>query len=170
MTPDPRDGVARLENANGSDPWAILSDEPTDLQTFEEYTCAARTVRCGLRFDIEELFLDEKSAGFQLEDSRLRTIPALERLQLILATATIYLVSTGTAIVEMGRRRWVDPHWQRGLSYFQIGWRWVRLALDHGLKLLDFPWLADCPDPSPAISSEVQFLQRAPPVLALSCF
>ena len=38
--------------ANGqSDPWYVISDEPTDLDTFAEY---------GLRFDIEENFLDDK--------------------------------------------------------------------------------------------------------------
>ncbi len=34
--------------------WYIVSDEPTTLQTFREY---------GLRFDIEESFLDDKSNG-----------------------------------------------------------------------------------------------------------
>ncbi len=59
----------------------------------------------------------------------------LSRLCLILAVATFYLVSTGTAIVAMGRRRIVDTHWYRGLSYLQIGWRWVRHALAHGERL-----------------------------------
>ena len=49
---------------------------------------------------------------------------ALACLGLILATATLYLVSTGTAIVSLGLRQLVDTHWQRGLSYFQIGWRY----------------------------------------------
>lgn len=43
--------------------WYIVSDEPTTLQTFREY---------GLRFDIEESFLDDKSNGFELESSELR--------------------------------------------------------------------------------------------------
>jgi hypothetical protein len=34
------------------DPWFVVSDEPTDAETLGEY---------GLRFDIEEAFLDEKS-------------------------------------------------------------------------------------------------------------
>lgn len=38
------------------DPWYGVSDELTDLHTLDEY---------GLRFDIEETFLDEKSGGFQ---------------------------------------------------------------------------------------------------------
>ncbi len=50
-----------------------------------------------------------------------RIADALTRLGLILATATLYLVSTGTAIVSLGLRHLVDTHWQRGLSYFQIG-------------------------------------------------
>jgi hypothetical protein len=36
--------------------WIVLSDEPTDLDTFREYS---------LRFDIEESFLDDKSATVQ---------------------------------------------------------------------------------------------------------
>ena len=31
--------------------WAIISDDPTEMETFDEY---------GLRFDIEENFLDDK--------------------------------------------------------------------------------------------------------------
>lgn len=46
------------------DPWDVVSDEPTHLTTFDEY---------GLRFDIEETFLDEKSGGFQLHTSQLAT-------------------------------------------------------------------------------------------------
>lgn len=46
--------------------WYIVSDEPTTLQTFREY---------GLRFDIEESFLDDKSNGF--EARKLRTSRSL---------------------------------------------------------------------------------------------
>ena len=45
------------------EPWYVVSDEPTDLNTLDEY---------GLRFDIEETFLDEKSGGFQLQISELK--------------------------------------------------------------------------------------------------
>jgi hypothetical protein len=60
-------------------PWFVASDEPTDAKTLEEY---------GLRFDIEEAFLDEKSGGFQLQTSELSTPETLERLLLIVAIAT----------------------------------------------------------------------------------
>ena len=86
------------------------------LKTFEEY---------GLRFDIEENFLDDKSNGFQLESSQIRDPAALTRLCLVLAVATLFLVSQGTQVVE---KVWVDPHWFRGLSYLKIGWRWVKQA------------------------------------------
>jgi len=100
--------------------WIVISDEPTDLDTFREY---------GLRFDIEENFLDDKSNGFQLESSLIRSAPALERLCLVLAITTLYLVSQGTHIVDTGQRRLVDAHWFRGSSYLKIGWNWIRRAL-----------------------------------------
>lgn len=139
--------LAHVQTRNGFEEWAILSDDPTDLRTFDEY---------GLRFDLEENFLDDKSAGFQLESSEIRNTTALTRLGLILATATLYLVSTGTAIVSLGLRNSVDTHWYRGLSYFQIGWRWIRYALAHFEYLLPFLWLEPGPDPCPAMASKRQ--------------
>ena len=139
--------LAHVQTRNGFEEWAILSDDPTDLSTFDEY---------GLRFDLEENFLDDKSAGFQLESSEIRDAAALTRLGLILATATLYLVSTGTAVVSLGLRNSVDTHWYRGLSYFQIGWRWIRHALAHLEYLLPFLWLESGPDPCPAMASKRQ--------------
>ncbi len=51
--------------------WIVVSSEPTSMVTFEEY---------GVRFDIEENFLDDKSNGFQLEASLIRSADALSRL------------------------------------------------------------------------------------------
>ena len=70
--------VARPQD--GQEAWRVVSDEPTTVKTFEEY---------GLRFDIEEHFLDEKANGFQLESSLLRSALALERLCLVLAITTL---------------------------------------------------------------------------------
>jgi hypothetical protein len=140
--------LAYVHTPQGYQQWAMVSDEPVSLKTFDEY---------GLRFDIEENFLDDKSAGFQLEASQLADSQAIARLCLLLATATVYLVSTGTALVEMGRRRLVDTHWRRGLSYLQIGWRWVKRAASCGGRLLDFLWLT--PDPEPAMASWRKFCQ-----------
>ena len=76
--------------------WLIVSDEPTDCTTFDE---------CGLRFDTEESFLDDKSGGFQLTSSQIRSPEALERLLFVLAVATLFLVSQGVEVVKSERRR-----------------------------------------------------------------
>jgi Transposase DDE domain len=132
----------------GQDVWYVLSDEPTTSKTFEEY---------GLRFDIEENFLDDKSNGFQLESSRIRSAQALTRLCLVLALTTLYLVAQGTEVVQQGKRRWVDPHWFRGQSYMKIGWHWVKLALSKGLNLITNMYLSSACDPEPAMASKRQY-------------
>ena len=60
--------LALAYEATSSEYWYILSSEATTLQTFREY---------GLRFDIEENFLDDKSNGFDLEAFKLRSAPVL---------------------------------------------------------------------------------------------
>jgi len=147
--------LAHVHTRNGYEEWAILSDDPTDLHTLDEY---------GLRFDLEENFLDDKSAGFQLESGEIRDADALARLGLVLATTTLYLVSTGTAVVMLGLRSQIDTHWHRGLSYFQIGWRWIRHALTHLKYLLPFFWLEPGPDPFPVFASK---RQAAKPIATL---
>jgi Transposase DDE domain len=131
--------------------WYVISDEPTDVQSLEEY---------GLRFDIEENFLDDKSNGFQLESSLIRSSEALERLCFVLAITTLYLVSVGTAVVQQGKRRLVDPHWFRGLSYLKIGWKWVSYALSRGYELLSSVYLSSVCDPEPAMASKKQDRRR----------
>ncbi len=136
------------------DRWVVISDEPTSPETFREY---------GLRFDIEENFLDDKSNGFQLEASLIRSPQALERLCFVLATATLYLVCQGTQVVEEGKRRLVDAHWFRGSSYLKIGWDWVKRALSRGGKLIARLALSPKPDPEPAMASRKQHQKRTQP-------
>ena len=132
----------------GNDWWYVISDEPTDVPTLEEY---------GLRFDIEENFLDDKSNGFQLESSLIRSAQALTRLCCVLAITTLYLVSQGTEVVKQGNRRLVDPHWFRGQSYLKIGWNWVKLALSRGYTLITRVHLSSERDPEPAMASRRQY-------------
>jgi hypothetical protein len=132
--------------------WVVLSDQPTSLRTLEEY---------GRRFAIEEGFLDDKSNGFQLEASGVTGALPLERLCLVLAVATLYLVSQGTHIVEQKLRRWVDPHWFRGHSYLKLGWKWVKRALSLGWDLTQVLRLSSAPDPEPCCPSLSQ--QPQPP-------
>ena len=136
----------------GSDEyWYVVSDESAELKTLEEY---------GLRFDIEENFLDDKSNGFQLEASLIRSAKALERLCFVLAMTTLYLVSVGTSVVKKGQRRLVDPHWFRGASYLKIGWHWVHYALNRGYELITAVYLSGEPDPEPAMASKKQDEKR----------
>jgi hypothetical protein len=140
--------------------WYVISDEPTDGKTFEEY---------GLRFDIEENFLDDKSNGFQLESSLIRSAEALTRLCLVLAVTTLYLVAQGTEVVHQGKRRWVDPHWFRGQSYLKIGWNWVKLALSRGWKLIPTLHLSSDGDPEPAMASKRQYQHDCQTRFAFEC-
>lgn len=150
---DKRFGPVHLAVARpiGDDDWYVISDEAAELKSLEEY---------GLRFDIEENFLDDKSNGFQLEASLIRSAQALERLCFVLAMTTLYLVSLGTAVVKQGKRRLVDPHWFRGASYLKIGWQWVTYALMRGYELITSAYLSSEPDPEPAMASKKQDEKR----------
>ncbi len=152
--------LGQVLTKNGFEQWAIVSDEPTSLKTFDEF---------GLRFDIEENFLDDKSAGFQLEASEIRNEQALYRLILILAIATFYLVNCGTHVAQMDpQRRKVDAHWRRGLSYFQIGWRWLFHALSNNLALPTNFRLLPTDDFEPVFASKNQALQSTACFFGLS--
>ena len=129
---------------NPKDPWFIVSDELTDLSTFDEF---------GLRFDIEENFLDDKSNGFQVQASRLNSPEALERLFLVLAIATLHFTSVGVGVVHAKLRRWVDTHWDRGMSYLKIGWKWLRQQHERGWPTFALFRLDPSPDPEPAMAS-----------------
>ena len=132
---------------NRQESWLVVSDEPTESKTFEEY---------GRRFDSAEHCLDDTSNGFQLESSLIRSAKALEHLCCVLALTTLYLVAQGTAVVTQGKRRWVDTHWFRGQSYLKIGWGWVKLALSRGYQLITCIHLPAAADPSPAMASKTQ--------------
>lgn len=129
---------------DGKEPWYIMTDQKADVQTLDEYA---------LRFDIEENFLDDKSNGFQVESSRVKDESALSRLFLVLAVATLYFTTVGVGVVHLKKRRWVDTHWDRGISYFQIGWRWLRQQFRRGWMKINWFWLDPTADPEPAIAS-----------------
>ena len=139
--------LALARHSSTGEYWSIVSDEPTNVHTFEEY---------GRRFDIEENFLDDKSNGFQLESSLVRDADALSRLWFVVAVATLYLVAQGTQVVAAHKRRWVDPHWSRGTSYLRIGWQWVKTALARGWALFATFHLSGVPDPEPCRASAAQ--------------
>lgn len=143
--------LALARDALSRQVWMVVSDEPTTLQTFQQY---------GERFQIEEELLDEKSNGFQLERSEIRSAPALSRLCLVMAVATLLLTVQGQQVVASGKRRWVDAHWQRGNSYFRIGWNWFKGVLHQGWQLFATVALQGGKDPEPASASKKQDAKR----------
>lgn len=146
--PYPNVYLAFAHDKRSSEGWTIVSDEPTNLQTFAQYR---------LRFCVEESFLDLKSNGFNLEASRLRDKFALSQLCGVIALTMLFLVLQGTQVVASGRRRQVDAHWNRGMSYLKLGWNWIRLAITHQWKIAIHSFLSSAPDPQPAIASKRQY-------------
>ena len=133
-----------LANVRGvKEPWAVITDENPSLQTLWQY---------GLRFRVEELFLDSKSGVFQLEDSKIRHAKALERLYLIVALALLFATCHGMTLQLKGLRTQVDPHWKRGLSYLKIGLRWLKGVLSKGRDLF-FPTTLLSDDIQPCFAS-----------------
>jgi hypothetical protein len=120
--------VANPDAGEGEEPWYIITSDPADLTTLDDYA---------LRFDIEENFLDDKSNGFQLESTKLDDPHAIARLFLVLAVATLHFTSVGVGVVRLKTRRWVDTHWERGSSYLKIGWQWLRQQFRYGWSVLD---------------------------------
>lgn len=146
------DPLCAVNLALGRDPlsrqaWLVATDEPACVQTFREY---------GQRFQIEEEFLDEKSNGFQLERSQIRSAPALSRLCLVMAIATLLLTVQGQQVVVQQKRRCVDCHWQRGNSYLRLGWSWFKGVLHQGWQLFSTLTLLAGYDPDPAFASKKQ--------------
>lgn len=134
-----------LANVNGvREPWAVITDEDPSLQTLWQY---------GLRFRVEELFLDSKSGAFQLEESRIRDCQSLDRLYLVVALALLFATAHGMTIQLNGLRTQVDPHWKRGLSYLKIGLRWLKGVLHKGRDLF-FPTTLFSQDLQPCFASQ----------------
>ncbi len=142
-----------LANVKGvKEPWAVITDEEPSLQTLWQY---------GLRFRVEELFLDSKSGAFELEESRIRDAKSLERLYLIVALALLFATTQGMAVQLEGLRTQVDPHWKRGLSYLKIGLRWLKGVLHKGGHVAwGSPRRSCCP--CRALFSPIPLLSRDP--------
>lgn len=74
---------------------------------------------------------------------------------------SVLVSAQGLEVVQSGKRRWVDPHWFRGNSYFRIGLEWVRSALFQGWRLIRRVAFFSNSDPEPAMASRPQHLQRS---------
>lgn len=84
------------------------------------------------RMWIEELFLDLKSHGFDLESSHLLSFRRLSRLTLAVALLYVWLVTEGSQAIIQGRAALVDRADRRDLSIFRIGRELIDQALSWG--------------------------------------
>lgn len=100
----------------------VVSNQAASPQRLCEY---------GVRMDIEQSFRDDKSAGFNIEHTRLQHPERLERLLLAVAIATLWCHELGEFVVQHGQafRRLIDPADERQLSLFQLGLRWIQRCL-----------------------------------------
>jgi len=139
--------------SRGADePWYILSNDAASGEIFMEYA---------LRFNIEEEFRDEKSGGFKLDKSRVEGTEALERLIFVIAVAMIIILNKSLEVVEEGNRKKVDGHSHRGLSYLQIGWRWISKQLSKATVTMQFNLtLRATNDPLPAAPTRKESILR----------
>lgn len=119
--------------------WDKQCKEPWILAAAEDGKKGMRAAACySKRSWCEQSFRDEKSGGFRWDQSRLRDPVRLMKLLVVMTLASVLAASGGTWLVKSGRRRELDPHVSRRLSYFQMGMRWL-----HRLCLSE----QDCPLP-----------------------
>lgn len=118
--------------------WAVLSSQPPSLLTFERY---------GHRFGgIEPHIKDYKSAAFDILPSHLRDATALTSLFMLLDMATLIALVLGSLLMRCGLRRTLDTHPERGLSFLQLGLRYLGQLRHLGQSL---PRLEPLPHRSP---------------------
>jgi Transposase DDE domain len=112
--------LARPVGIKASEPWYLVSNRDPTLDLVWAY---------GQRFCCEQLFRDQKSGIFQLENSRLRDPARIDRLLLVVAIAVLISSLQGYAVSLSGQRQRVDPHWKRGLSFARIGLHWLQQSV-----------------------------------------
>lgn len=130
------------------DPWYLAGNSPHGCTALANYRC---------RYNIEHSIRDDKSGGWNWEDSPLTLPDEAHRLCLIMAVATLYVVTEGTLVADRGQRRELDPHDERGLSYFQIGLRSIQRLLSQGRQLRLRLSLDPRPDPDPVRAYGIPF-------------
>jgi Transposase DDE domain len=107
--------VVALWRPQDKEPWIVVTDLPAHRARLSEYR--HRTWE-------EELFRDWKGVGWQWQQSRLQQPDHVQRLLLILALATLWMLALGQRVVRRGWRRLVDSRRRRTYSSFQLGLRY----------------------------------------------
>ncbi len=107
--------------------WLLVTDLPASQARCAEYR--RRTWE-------EELFRDLKGLGWHWEQSRLRRPERVERLLLVLALATLWMLGLGQRVLRRGQRRQLEDRTRRCYSLFQLGLRWFRRCLANDQRVL----------------------------------
>lgn len=104
----------------------------------DRIACRARLREYAGRMSIEQSFRDDKSGGFDMEHTRLQHAQRIDHLLLAIAMATLWCHELGEFVLKQGEsfRRQIDPSFQRSLSLFQLGLRWLKRCLVTDCHLL----------------------------------
>ena len=119
--------------ANVSVTWTTDKDGKPEMVAImtSQIACSARLREYAWRMSIEQSFRDDKSGGFDLEHTRLQHADRVDRLLLATAIATLWCHELGEFVLKRGDelRCYVDPSFQRTLSLFQLGFRWLKRSI-----------------------------------------
>lgn len=107
--------------ADDDDPWLLITDLPATGHRCRQYRKRMRQ---------EQSFRDEKSHGFRWTESRIDDPTHVQRLLLIMALATAWLLWMGQRLIRDGRRRLLERRDRRTLSIFQLGLRYFQHHLN----------------------------------------
>ena len=126
--------------ANVSVTWTTDKDGKPEMVAVmtNQIACRARLREYAKRMSIEQSFRDDKSGGFDLEHTRLQHAERVDHLLLAIAIATLWCHELGEFVLKQGDvlRSQVDPSFQRTLSLFQLGLRWLKRCLTAALQSL----------------------------------
>jgi hypothetical protein len=84
----------------------------------------------------EEMFGDMKGQGFDLEATHLCDTDKLNRLTLAVCLLYVRLVALGVELTKLGRAREVDRADHRNLSFFRLGFDFLKRSLKLNLPIL----------------------------------
>ena len=93
-----------------------------------QYACIDRLTHCSAPTSSRYPKLSHNfyAVALELIRSHLRDASALSCLLILLAAATLIAISIAVVVVTQGRRRAIDWHSQRGLSFLQLGLREIK--------------------------------------------
>lgn len=103
-------------------PWLLLSDRSAGPARVREYR---------RRVQVEAMYQDCKSRGWDVEASKLRDFNRLNRFLLALVLAVWWSHLLGQQVLRRGQRRQFDRADRRDLSLVRLGRRWMSWLLDH---------------------------------------